>query len=278
MSRTTDKYIKIKREGDKAPENEIRIRADSRIGRSIAYAATLLLEKKFKTITIKASGAATKGACQVAEILRHKILGLHQVIQLKTNSVIDEYEPQEEGLDRVKVERKLAVLEIVLSLDASALDTKAPGYQAPLPKDQVSEEDLKTLVMGKRAQRGEREEGEGEGRREGGFRGERREGGRGFRRGRYAGGRGGRGRGFGGQRGEGRREGGYRGEGEGRREGGYRGGYRGEGERREGGYRGGNRGGRSKKKWENLLIFFRKWLLDKNRLWEKKGKLRMKVL
>jgi len=228
--RTTDKYIKVKKQADKAPENEIRIRAVPRIGRYISYAATLLLEKKLDKIVIKASGNATKSACQIAEILRHRILGLHQLNILKTIPVIDEYEPKEEGLDKVTVERKLAVLEILLSLKEGVLDTKAPGYQVPLPKDQVQEEELKSLLEGGKRTGGERPRDENRPRGRGR--------GRGFRRGRYTGSRGGRGGNRGGEGREGgygeRREGGYRGE---RREGGYgekrEGGY---GEKREGGY------------------------------------------
>jgi len=243
--RTTDKYIKVKKQADKAPENEIRIRAVPRIGRYISYAATLLLEKKLDKIVIKASGNATKSACQIAEILRHRILGLHQLNILKTIPVIDEYEPKEEGLDKVTVERKLAVLEILLSLKEGVLDTKAPGYQVPLPKDQVQEEELKSLLEGGKRTGGERPRDENRPRGRGR--------GRGFRRGRYTGSRGGRGGNRGGEGREGgygerreggygeRREGGYRGE---RREGGYgekrEGGY---GERREGGYRGERREG-----------------------------------
>ncbi len=268
MSRTTDKYVKIKKAGDTAPENEIRIRAVPRIGRYISYAASLLLEKKLDTVLIKASGNAAKSACQITEILRHRIKGLHQVSALKTITVVDEYEPREEGLDRVSVERKLAVLEITLSLKAGVLDEKAPGYQAPLPADQVQEEELQSILAGRRAggPRDERREDRGE---RGEFRDDRddrdRRGGRG--RGGFRGGRGGfrggsRG-GFRGGRGDGgyrEDRGGYRGEGGYREDrGGYRedrGGYRGEGgyredrggDRREGGgYRGGRggyRGGR----------------------------------
>jgi len=245
MSRTTDKYVKIKKAGDTAPENEIRIRAVPRIGRYISYAASLLLEKKLDTVLIKASGNAAKSACQIAEILRHRIKGLHQVSALKTITVVDEYEPREEGLDRVSVERKLAVLEITLSLKSDVLDSNAPGYQAPLPADQVQEEELQSILAGRRAggPRGERREDRGEreyrddredrdrrgGRGRGGFRGGR----GGFRGGSRGGFRGGRGEG-------GYREGGYRDD---RREGGYRDDRR-EGGYREGGFRGGRRGGR----------------------------------
>lgn len=235
--RTTDKFVKVKRPGDQAPKNEIRIRATPRIGRYISYAATLLLQDKLPTILLKASGNAAKSACQIAEILRHKIKGLHQLNELKTVSVTDEYEPREAGLERVVVERKLAVLEIQLSTQNNAFDTKLPGYQAPLPESEVQEEGIDEILRkpsdrpprenrGPREDRGER----------GGYRGERR-GPREDRGPRE-------------ERGERRGErGGYRGD---RPQGGYRGGYRGdrEGPRdyerddRERTFRGRGRGGR----------------------------------
>jgi len=244
MSRTTDKYVKIKKASDTAPENEIRIRAVPRIGRYISYAASLLLEKKLDTVLIKASGNAAKSACQIAEILRHRIKDLHQVSALKTITVVDEYEPREEGLDRVSVERKLAVLEITLSLKSGVLDTNAPGYQAPLPADQVQEEELQSILAGRRGGaptegrggRREREDRDDRDDREGGYYGQRRggRGGRGgFRRGRYTG-RGGQG----GRRDDREREGGYYGNRRDDREGGYSGNRR---DDREGGYYGNRR-------------------------------------
>jgi Alba. len=179
--RTTDKYVKVKKQTEKAPENEIRIRAVPRIGRYISYAATLLLEKKLSHVVIKASGNATKSACQIAEILRHRILGLHQLNLLKTVGVVDEYEPKEEGLDKVTVERKLAVLEIHLSLQADAFKTTDPGYQAPLPKEEVQEEELKSLLEGGRRGGDRAEKGARRGQRRGPP-----------RRGRYSGARGGK--------------------------------------------------------------------------------------
>ena len=136
MSRaTTSKYVKVRKEKETTPENEIRMTGTNYVGKYITYAATLILEKKIETIVLKATGIATKGACLVAEILRHRIPNLHQLNVLKTITVLDEYEPTEEGLDKVVVDRKLAVLEIFLSNKEGALDVTAPGYQAPLPKD-----------------------------------------------------------------------------------------------------------------------------------------------
>ena len=39
------------------------------------------------------------------------------VSKIETNEIIDEYEPTEEGLDRVTVKKNLVVLEITLSAD-----------------------------------------------------------------------------------------------------------------------------------------------------------------
>ena len=168
---TTKKYIKVKREKDDTPENEIRLTGTNYVGKYITYAGTLLLEQQKEEVILKATGIATKGACLVAEILRHRIVGLHQLIELKTITVTDEYEPLEEGLDHVTVERKLAVLEIHLSTKDDRLDTNAPGYQAPLPKEEVQEEELKDLLR----RGGGR--GEGRGGRRGGRRGGDRRGG-----------------------------------------------------------------------------------------------------
>ena len=219
---TTRKYMKVKREKDETPDNEIRLTGTNYVGKYITYAGTLLLEQQKEEVILKATGIATKGACLVAEILRHRIVGLHQLIELKTITVTDEYEPLEEGLDRVTVERKLAVLEIHLSTKEDRFDTNAPGYQAPLPKEEVQEEELKDLIK-RGGRRGPR--GEGRGRRgdrgDRGDRGERGE--RGGRRGRRGD------RGYRGDRDD-RDDRGERGE-RGERRGGRRGGRRGRGGR-----------------------------------------------
>lgn len=186
---TMNKYVKKhkpRQEDGEVPANEIRLTGTNFVGKYITYAATKLLdkEKPVDFVTLKATGVAAKGACLVAEILKHRIKNLHQVNEIKTITVFDEYEPLEEGLDHVKIERNLAVLEIHLSRKDGVLDTKAPGYQKPIPESEVEEEDLAGFL--------ERAEGRG---RAGGYE---RRGGRGTRRGgrltrgRGRGGRGGR--------------------------------------------------------------------------------------
>jgi len=53
------------------------------------------------TIILRATGAAMNKACVVALILRRRIKDIHQINDLTNVEIVDEYEPLEEGLDRV---------------------------------------------------------------------------------------------------------------------------------------------------------------------------------
>lgn len=72
-----------------------------------------------------------------AEIIKRRVAGLHQVSETGTMALVDVYEPKEgqEGLSRLEVSRNVSVTTITLSLDV--LDSSLPGYQPPLPEDQV---------------------------------------------------------------------------------------------------------------------------------------------
>ena len=52
--------------------------------------------------------------------------------------ITDEYEPTEEGLDNVTIERYLAVLEVTLSTKEP--EDKTIGYQPPIPEEEVVEQ------------------------------------------------------------------------------------------------------------------------------------------
>ena len=161
MLRIIDEGYRIKKTPDSVSENEIRIRAIPRIGKYIADAASLLREKKFDTVLITASGQATKNAYKVAETLRRRIVGLHQLNNSKNIFVLDEYKLKEDESKSYFLKRKLTVLEISLSLK-NVFDTKAAGYQAPLPKDQVQGDFQE--ILGRRG--GDREISEREERKE----------------------------------------------------------------------------------------------------------------
>jgi len=246
-----DKYRRVQKALDKLPENEIRVRANVKIGRYLRRANDLLTGKVEgqDSVVIKGMSNAMESAVKLAELIKHRVKTLYQTTEISNTEIVDEYEPLEEGLDHLKFNRYVTMITIILS--KNQLDRKHHGYQDPIPESEVQEFDDRALGERRPAGRGRyqerprREEGDEE-RVRGGFRG-------GFR--------GGRGRGFrGGFRGG---RGGYREDYEERRgsyRGGYenrRSGYKSEGRPRDteeidyeedrprrGGYRGGFRGGR----------------------------------
>lgn len=61
--------------------------------------------------------------------------GIHQITETSSITIVDTWEPKEEGLDTVETKRRVSVISITLSKEA--LDTDHIGYQPPLPEDQV---------------------------------------------------------------------------------------------------------------------------------------------
>jgi len=236
-----DKYRRVRKPREKqaeAKENEIRVMATRGNTNYIAYALKILqqAENPASEIKIKAMGNAINNAVTIAEIVKRRVAGLYQNVEIDAIEITDVFEPLEEGLKTVESKRR--VPNITITLSKNQLDQSAAGYQPPIPADQVQPEQTEN-----------KEAGGYRGRGRGGFRGRGR--GRGGFRGR------GRGRGRGGNNtgatgtsdaqdttvetnveapivggDENHSRGGYRGRG--------RGGYRGRG---RGGYRGRGRGG-----------------------------------
>lgn len=71
-------------------------------------------------------------ALWVAEVVRRKVEGLHQIVHVTEKKIVDVYEPTEEGLVTVRQERFLTILEVTLTRDPTAEQKKHPGYHAPL--------------------------------------------------------------------------------------------------------------------------------------------------
>ena len=141
---TQDKYVLKSKPQEQTEKNEIRIGAGGITASYIRYAANLYREhtehkpEEAYTVLIKGSGAAISKACTVAEILRHRIKGLSQIIKITNNEVVDEYLPTEEGLSNVVIKRKLTVIEIKLTTEK--LEGKdVLGFHAPLPESEVRE-------------------------------------------------------------------------------------------------------------------------------------------
>ena len=75
-----DKYRKVKREQDKLPDNEIRVRGDVRIGRYLRRANDLLTGKVAgqDSVVIKGMAKAMQSAVNLAELIKHRVKGLYQ--------------------------------------------------------------------------------------------------------------------------------------------------------------------------------------------------------
>lgn len=133
---TSQKYKLITKKKEQTAPNEIRITAKGFNSSYISYAMKIFENKEFNNVVLKASGTAISKCCLVAEVLRHRILGLSLVSKIKNTEIKDEYEPREEGLDNVTVIRNIAVLEIFLTTDPN-VDKSQVGYQEPLPEDVI---------------------------------------------------------------------------------------------------------------------------------------------
>merc|ERR1712187_866023 len=104
------------------------------------------------TITITGKGHAIPKAVTLAEVAKRRFKGLHQITSLSTTEIVDEYEPLEEGLDKVMDTRTLSCIEIKLSKEA--MDTSDKGYQAPLPDSEVTDYDPEKAAAGRGRGRG----------------------------------------------------------------------------------------------------------------------------
>ena len=134
------KYTKVKKAtktDEKINPNEIRITSTGKTRSYISYATNLLQENKEDKVVIKAMGKAINKGITIAEIVKHRVEGLHQITELDSNEITEEFETTEEGLPNIEKKRTVSSISITLSL--KTLDTKHIGYQKPIPVDQVKD-------------------------------------------------------------------------------------------------------------------------------------------
>ncbi|XAR60989.1 hypothetical protein NMG60_11034556 [Bertholletia excelsa] len=126
-----DRYQKVEKPKPEAPinENEIRITAQGLVRNYISYASSLLQEKRGREIVLKAMGQAISKTVAIAEILKRRMPRLHQDTAISSVSIIDVWEPIEEGLLPVEQTRHVSMISITLS--TKELNKNSPGYQAP---------------------------------------------------------------------------------------------------------------------------------------------------
>eukprot|EP00931_Biecheleriopsis_adriatica_P056212 TRINITY_DN332_c1_g2_i4.p1 TRINITY_DN332_c1_g2~~TRINITY_DN332_c1_g2_i4.p1 ORF type:complete len:307 (-),score=91.61 TRINITY_DN332_c1_g2_i4:125-1045(-) len=158
-----DKYRRVNKPKEELPktEEEIRVTAAGSVSAYVSRAATVFNELSKSYIIIQASGNALTKAVTAAEVIKRRFKGLHQITELKSQEIVDEYEPLEEGLDKVVDTRTLSVIEIKLSKEP--LDTSNKGYQAPLDESLVKEYDAEEMSRGRGRGRGGGRGGRGKG-------------------------------------------------------------------------------------------------------------------
>lgn len=72
-----------------------------------------------------------------AEIIKRRVPGIYQTTEISSITIVDVWEPKEEGLDTLETKRRVSVISITLSKEP--LDEDHIGFQPPLPADQVGQ-------------------------------------------------------------------------------------------------------------------------------------------
>ena len=132
-----EKYELVRKRDDSSRQkHELFVSATANPIFAIKDGLKLFKKDSLQTIVIKASGQALAKAVRVAEEIKRKEPGLHQLNSFSKKTIQDRYRSLEEGLDDVVKDRTLEGLEITLS--KAPLDKTHSGYQPPLPNDKVT--------------------------------------------------------------------------------------------------------------------------------------------
>lgn len=66
-------------------------------------------------VKVIAADRLIEKALWVAEVIKRRVEGLHQITEITEKEIVDVYEPKEEGLLRVEQKRYLTVVEVTLT-------------------------------------------------------------------------------------------------------------------------------------------------------------------
>ena len=142
MSQDLEKYKKVRAERDQVVDDVIRVNRKSPASTFVDQIIAKFKDDKVKEVVLSSLGAAISKTITIAEVIKHRIPGVHQVNEIKTIVLDDAYEPLEEfksELKNITVERKLTCFQIVLSM-AAPKNSKIAGYQSPIPASEVGPE------------------------------------------------------------------------------------------------------------------------------------------
>ena len=112
-------YKKVEKERTKTDENEIRVTSKGKIKSYLGYALRIFDKERtsFNSLKIRATGNAIVKALILIELVKRRIGDLHQINEITSTEITDEYEPQVEGLDRLEQKRRVTCLDCLLSRD-----------------------------------------------------------------------------------------------------------------------------------------------------------------
>ncbi|KAJ9468563.1 hypothetical protein DIPPA_30330 [Diplonema papillatum] len=122
-------------------ENEFKVGPVRSTRTYISSAIDVLDKGEHRNIVLLGRGQTISKVVNIAEVLKRRIPGLHQLTETESTEVVDVYEPKDptKSLEKQEVSKYICGLSITLSLDP--LDTSKPGYQQPLHEGEVTEED-----------------------------------------------------------------------------------------------------------------------------------------
>lgn len=126
-------YKKVVKDKAKTVENEIRITSKGQIKKYLGYALRVLNKTDHREVLIKATGNAIVKALILIEIVKRRHGDLHQINEIKSMEITDEYEPMTADLPKTEQKRRVTCLDCILSKDQ--LDESNVGYQPPQKKE-----------------------------------------------------------------------------------------------------------------------------------------------
>lgn len=141
------RYRKVQKPNDNVEANQIKIKINAPPFSYTAYAGKLLLSGEHNIVSLFATGAAGSTLVKVVEHLRHNLNQLHVVYKITKRQFEDEYQPLEEGLDKVISIRTVSTLEAHMALEPQEGFEGENGYMAPLDEEEVNQEEFEDILM-----------------------------------------------------------------------------------------------------------------------------------
>ena len=95
------------------PTNEVRVRRGQGLGRYLKRAVDLYNGSEgtsTPSVVLKGVSNAVQSVVNLAELIKHRVKGLHQINKISNITIVDEYEPLFEGLDHLKFSRVVTML------------------------------------------------------------------------------------------------------------------------------------------------------------------------